>query len=104
MPKFETLSPGLAERISTEKKSGNYTDYAFDEKNVIRRKDDRHDEASVWRTAFIRDIDKIMHCPYYSRYADKTQVFSLYKNDDLTRRSLHLKDSTDDRKGTEPQP
>ena len=90
MPKFETLSPELAERISAEKKSGNYTDYAFDEKNVIRRKDDRHDEASVWRTAFIRDIDKIMHCPYYSRYADKTQVFSLYKNDDLTRRSLHV--------------
>lgn len=90
MPKFETLSPELSERIRAEKMAGNYIDHSFDEKYVTRRKDDRHDEASVWRTAFIRDIDKIMHCPYYSRYADKTQVFSLYKNDDLTRRSLHV--------------
>lgn len=38
----------------------------------------------------MRDSDKIIHCPYFSRYADKTQVFSLYKNDDLTRRFLHV--------------
>ena len=31
-----------------------------------------------------------MNCPYYNRYADKTQVFSLYKNDDITRRALHV--------------
>ena len=31
-----------------------------------------------------------MHCPYYNRYTDKTQVFSLYRNDDITRRSLHV--------------
>ena len=31
-----------------------------------------------------------MNCPYFSRYVDKTQVFSLFKNDDLTRRSLHV--------------
>jgi dGTPase len=31
-----------------------------------------------------------MHCPFYNRYSDKTQVFSLYKNDDITRRSLHV--------------
>ena len=31
-----------------------------------------------------------MHCPYYNRYADKTQVFSFYKNDDITRRALHV--------------
>ncbi len=31
-----------------------------------------------------------MHSPYFNRYADKTQVYSLYKNDDLTRRSLHV--------------
>ena len=48
------------------------------------------DKANVWRKPFIRDIDKIMHCPYFNRYADKTQVFSLYKNDDITRRNLHV--------------
>ena len=58
--------------------------------DVVRRKDNQHDKANVWRTAFIRDIDKILHCPYYNRYADKTQVFSLFKNDDITRRALHV--------------
>lgn len=38
----------------------------------------------------IRDIDKIIHCPYYNRYADKTQVLSFYKNDDISHRSLHV--------------
>ncbi len=90
MPKFEELSPALTERMTHDLASGNLPQLAFDEKLVIRRNESKHDEASVWRTAFVRDIDKIMHCPYYSRYADKTQVFSLYKNDDLTRRSLHV--------------
>ena len=31
-----------------------------------------------------------MHSVYYNRYTDKTQVFSLCKNDDITRRSLHV--------------
>ena len=38
----------------------------------------------------LTEYKKIMHCPYYNRYADKTQVFSLIKNDDITRRSLHV--------------
>lgn len=31
-----------------------------------------------------------MHLPLYNRYADKTQVFSFYENDDITRRALHV--------------
>ena len=31
-----------------------------------------------------------MHIPYYNRYSDKTQVFSLYKNDDISRRAFHV--------------
>ena len=53
----------------------------------------RHTETerrSSWRNPFLNDIDTIMHCPYFSRYADKTQVYSLFKNDDMTRRSLHV--------------
>ncbi|MDE7257459.1 MAG: HD domain-containing protein, partial [Clostridia bacterium] len=57
---------------------------------VIRRFNNPHDLGTVWRPAFVRDIDKIMNCPYYNRYADKTQVFSFYKNDDITRRGLHV--------------
>jgi dGTPase len=44
----------------------------------------------VWRPAFAKDIDKILYSPYYNRYTDKTQVFALTKNDDITRRGLHV--------------
>ena len=86
---YEKLSKELENRIKEEKLNGSFIDFGFDEAKVLRR-DPTRDKASIWRTAFIRDIDKIMHCPYYNRYADKTQVFSFYKNDDITRRALHV--------------
>ena len=42
------------------------------------------------RPAFMRDIEKILHLPAYTRYAGKTQVFSFRSNDDLSRRGLHV--------------
>ncbi len=87
---YEELSNELAQRMSREKRDGSFKKVAFDCDGVIRRVANPHDNGSVWRTAFIRDIDKIMNCPYYNRYADKTQVFSFYKNDDITRRGLHV--------------
>lgn len=89
MLKYESLSDRTAKRIEKDRVGNTMPDVSFNEKYVIRRNSD-HDRANVLRTAFIRDIDKIMHCPYYNRYADKTQVFSFYKNDDITRRSLHV--------------
>lgn len=44
----------------------------------------------VMRPTFSRDVDKIMYCPLYSRYSDKTQVLSFFKNDNITRRALHV--------------
>lgn len=90
MPKFEVLSDEVTKKIENAKLTGNYKSYAFDDKNVIRRKNFEKDKPTVWRPTFVHDIDKIMHCPFYNRYTDKTQVFSLYKNDDITRRSLHV--------------
>lgn len=69
--------------ISTEEKA------AFDETKALRRHAENKTQSS-WKGPFLQDVDKIMHCPYFSRYADKTQVFSLFRNDDLTRRSLHV--------------
>lgn len=89
MLKYESLSVEISERIKQDKETGNLPQVAVDETGVIRRNNER-DKASLIRTAFIRDIDKIIHCPYYNRYADKTQVFSFYKNDDITRRGLHV--------------
>ena len=44
----------------------------------------------IIRPPYAYDTDCILHNPFYNRYADKTQVFSFYKNDDLTRRALHV--------------
>ena len=89
MLKYEKLSDEISCKIESDRKNTFISKIAFDENNVIRRYNDR-DKANIVRTAFIRDIDKIIHCPYYNRYADKTQVFSFYKNDDITHRSLHV--------------
>ena len=90
MPKYEVLSQELSERMAEEKRTGNYVKVACSDDSVIRRQNLKKDTATVWRPTFVHDIDKIMHCPYYSRYKDKTQVFSFYKNDDITRRALHV--------------
>ena len=90
MPNYESLSPELTQRMTQEKATGTYPKVAFDDRGIIRRRASGSDQASIWRPAFVRDIDKILHCPYYNRYSDKTQVFSLVKNDDVSRRSLHV--------------
>ena len=91
MPKFEVVSPELTQKMEYESATGTYLKVGFDNENVIRRNNNvARDRSSIWRQPFVHDIDKIMHSPYFNRYADKTQVYSLYKNDDLTRRSLHV--------------
>ena len=75
------LSDELSQRIEYELK--------LKTGDVIRRNPER-DKASLWRPAYVRDIEKIMHHPFYNRYTDKTQVFSFYKEDDITRRALHV--------------
>ena len=82
---YEKLSDELQNKINTELFDGN----GFKD-NAIRRIDKEHDRAALWRPAFVRDVEKIMHSPYYNRYADKTQVFSFYKNDDISHRALHV--------------
>lgn len=90
MPKYEVLSKEITERIQSDRDNRTFPAVAFPDGDVIRRRNLVKDKGSVWRPTFVHDIDKIMHCPYYNRYTDKTQVFSLYKNDDITRRSLHV--------------
>ncbi len=90
MPKYEKLSPALEKRIRRERETGEYEKTGFPDNRVVRRASLAKDTATVWRPPFVHDIDKILHCPYYNRYTDKTQVFSLIRNDDITRRSLHV--------------
>ena len=90
MPKYEDLSPALTQRIYDDKQSGQRPQVGFQDVQSLRRNPRSRDRASVWRPVFAHDIDKILHCPYYNRCTDKTQVFSLIRNDDITRRSLHV--------------
>lgn len=89
MLKYEKLSPEISERIEYDKLHGTRPNFAAVGSNALRR-NPGYDKESVWRPAYVRDVDKIMHSPYYNRYTDKTQVFSFYKNDDITRRALHV--------------
>ena len=82
-------SKPLQERIREEKKQGTARDFSCHEEDALRR-DPGRDRPNLWRPAYVRDVEKIMHCPFYNRYADKTQVFSFYKNDDISRRALHV--------------
>jgi dGTPase len=53
----------------------------------------RHEEPfsdTEYRLAFSTDADRILNSMAYTRYSDKTQVFSLINNDHLTHRVLHV--------------
>lgn len=89
MPHYNDLSKELQERILDDRKNHWDNPYAFSNEDVLRRNMSR-DKNKLLRPAFVRDCEKIMHLPMYNRYADKTQVFSLYKNDDISRRSSHV--------------
>ncbi len=89
MPNYEKLSPEITERIKEDIEKGTRPNFAAVGSKAQRR-NTAYDRESVWRPAYSRDVDKIMHSPYYNRYTDKTQVFSFYKNDDITRRALHV--------------
>ena len=84
MTNYISLSKELQEKIKN-----NTSDKHILSDDAIRRNPD-HDKANLWRPAYVRDIEKILHSPYYNRYTDKTQVFSLYKNDDISRRAYHV--------------
>ena len=53
---------------------------------VRRRAEDLQD----YRQPFAQDADRILHSKAYTRYIDKTQVFSLIDNDHITHRVLHV--------------
>ena len=89
MPHYNDLSKELQERILDDRKNHRDNPYAFSNEDVLRR-NMIHDKNKLLRPAFVRDCEKIMHLLMYNRYADKTQVFSLYKNDDISRRSSHV--------------
>ena len=87
---YETLSEKTEARIRHDRGAGTTHPYAAREEDARRRRDEERDRGSLWRGPYLRDIDKILHCPFYNRYADKTQVIAFCRNDDITRRGQHV--------------
>lgn len=89
MRNYEQMSKEMSDRIRYDAEHNTKPNFAARSSLAVRR-NMSEDKETVWRTAYVRDVDKIIHSPYYNRYTDKTQVFSFYKNDDITRRALHV--------------
>ncbi len=89
MAEYHSLSKEIQEQIVKDRKEHWINPYAFQDENIVRR-NQKHDKPLLWRPPFVSDTEKIMHNTYYNRYSDKTQVFSLYQNDDITRRAFHV--------------
>lgn len=86
----DVLSDELIERMSDDRARGWENPYRTSDEDALRREERPADRSNIWRPAFVRDVEKILHMPAYNRYAGKTQVFSFRSNDDLSRRGLHV--------------
>lgn len=62
------------------------SEYATYSKDSIRLKEEQED----MRPAFYHDIDRMIHAVSYTRYQDKTQVYSFKENDHITKRMIHV--------------
>lgn len=69
--------------------ASNLSTFAISSQKAVR-KYSRRKNFDFLRSEFSVDIDKILHNPLYNRYTDKTQVFSFFKNDDISRRAIHV--------------
>ena len=67
-------------------KENSLSSFATKSRDAVRL---RKDEDDI-RPAFFRDIDRIIHSNSYSRYIDKTQVFSYLNNDHISKRGIHV--------------
>lgn len=68
------------------KHDANLSEYATYNKDAIRLEEEQPD----MRPSFFRDIDRIIYCLSYTRYIDKTQVFSNNENDNISKRMTHV--------------
>ena len=64
----------------------NLSKYASRDEEAIRL----HPNKDDFRTSYFRDIDRIIYSLSYTRYIDKTQVFSFENNDMISKRMTHI--------------
>ena len=69
------------------KSENNFSTFACLSKDAIRLNGNLNQDI---RLEFERDVDKIIHTNVYTRYIDKTQVYSDVKNDNISKRMTHV--------------
>ena len=75
MAKYETLSAQLTERMKQDALDNTRPSFAAKSTDAIRR-DNSVDRESIWRPAYARDTDKILHSPFYNRYTEQSVAAS----------------------------
>ena len=63
-----------------------YSEYATKDSDAIHLKPYEEDI----RPSYFRDVDRIIYSLSYTRYIDKTQVYSLEENDNISKRMVHV--------------
>ena len=83
------LDPGQESLIRTyiNKRESLLSPLASTSPDAVRRHNRKPEDI---RTPYSRDTDRIIHTRAYTRYIDKTQVFSLVENDHITHRVIHV--------------
>ncbi len=73
-------------KINMNRGVDNLSKYATKNNDAIRFSSIEED----FRPPFFRDIDRIIYSLSYTRYIDKTQVFTFNENDNISRRMTHV--------------
>ena len=79
----------IAQEI-TKKREDNLKNYACKSSSAKRLIEEPIERVIDIRPPFFRDADRIIHSNAYARYMDKTQVFPMVNNDNITHRGLHV--------------
>lgn len=72
------------------KREENLSNFSCKSKDAIFLRKDKIEKENESRTIFSKDTDRIIHSMSYTRYIDKTQVYSFVENDHITHRVLHV--------------
>jgi len=65
----------------------NLSEFATKDSEAIRLVEEKKEDL---RPSFFRDIDRVLYSASYTRYIDKTQVFSFVNNDHISKRIIHV--------------
>lgn len=75
----------------SERTENMYSPYAVRDKDAVRLfESKRYSAFDPLRSQYAIDTDRIINCKQFNHGSDKTQVFSFYSNDEITRRAAHV--------------